>query len=72
MHELRSLLEAYGFELARIKGSHYSFTIRVGDHEQLLVVPFRHPLHTVYVKKALALIEQIEDQLAQDEGLNDE
>lgn len=37
----------------------------------LLVVPFRHPLHSVYVKKALALIEQIEADLP-DEDLDNE
>jgi predicted RNA binding protein YcfA (HicA-like mRNA interferase family) len=69
MRELRALLEAYGFELDRVKGSHYSFIIEVGGREMLLVVPFRHPLHSVYVKKALALIEQIEAELSDDEDL---
>jgi predicted RNA binding protein YcfA (HicA-like mRNA interferase family) len=71
MRELRALLEAYGFELDRVKGSHYSFIMKLAGREMLLVVPFRHPLHSVYVKKALALIEQIEADLP-DEDLDNE
>lgn len=72
MRELRTLLEAYGFELNRVKGSHYSFIIEASGREMLLVVPFRHPLHAVYVKKALSMIEQIEADLPDDEDPDNE
>jgi predicted RNA binding protein YcfA (HicA-like mRNA interferase family) len=60
--DLRTLLETYGFKLTRTKGSHHSFVGRVGGRSVLLTVPYRRPLQTIYVKKALALIEQIESE----------
>ena len=58
--ELRRLLEDYGFELKRTRGSHHSFVGYIAGEKVALVVPFKKPLNPVYVKKALALIEQIE------------
>jgi predicted RNA binding protein YcfA (HicA-like mRNA interferase family) len=60
--DLRKLLELYGFELKRSKGSHHSFVGYVSTKKATIVIPYRYPLQTVYVKKALALIEQIESQ----------
>jgi predicted RNA binding protein YcfA (HicA-like mRNA interferase family) len=61
-HDLRILLEAYGFELKRTKGSHHSFVGKVGGQGVLFTVPYRNPLQPVYVKHALALIDQIESK----------
>ncbi len=58
--DLRNLLEDYGFEHRRTRGSHHSFVGRIGDEKVSLVIPYRKPLKEVYVKKALALIEQIQ------------
>ncbi len=58
--DLRRLLEDYGFELKRTKGSHHSFVGYVAGEKVTLVVPFRKPLHEVYVKHALDLFDQIE------------
>lgn len=58
--DLRQLLEDYGFELKRTKGSHHTFVGMVGEEKVSLVVPFKKPLNTIYVKKALSIIDQIE------------
>jgi predicted RNA binding protein YcfA (HicA-like mRNA interferase family) len=57
---LKRLLEDYGFELKRTKGSHHSFVGTVGDEKVTVVIPFRKPLQEVYVRNTLALLEQIE------------
>ncbi len=67
--DLRTLLEAYGFELKRTRGSHYSFTVKIRGQFILLTIPYHRPLQAVYVKQALALIEQIE---AESEDEHDE
>ena len=64
--ELRTLLEAFGFELQRTRGSHHSFVRKSGGRKRLLAVPYAHPLKAVYVRMALALIDEI---LAEEEGL---
>jgi len=58
--DLRRLLEDYGFELKRTKGSHHSFVGYIGDEKVTVVIPFRKPLQEVYVKNTLALLDQIE------------
>jgi predicted RNA binding protein YcfA (HicA-like mRNA interferase family) len=58
--DLRRLLEDYGFELRRSKGSHHSFVGYVGDEKVAIVIPFRRPLDAVYVKNTLAILDQIE------------
>jgi predicted RNA binding protein YcfA (HicA-like mRNA interferase family) len=59
--DLRKLLEWYGFELKRMKGSHCSFKGLVEGRWELLVIPEDQPLKPVYVKKALNLIERLEN-----------
>lgn len=56
--ELRKVLEDFGFELVRSKGSHHAFKHElVGD---LFVVPYRRPfIKVVYVVEALDLIDQV-------------
>lgn len=58
--DLRKLLEDYGFELKRTKGSHHSFVGSVLDEKVTIVIPFRKPLQEVYVKRVLDILEQIE------------
>lgn len=56
--ELLQILEDYGFYLDRVVGSHYSF--KRAEHDTIFVCPFRRPtVKTIYVKKALALIDDI-------------
>lgn len=69
---LRSLLEAYGFELKRNKGSHHSFVGYIDDEKITVVIPFRKPLQEVYVRHVLALLEQIEPIDADDESTDEE
>jgi predicted RNA binding protein YcfA (HicA-like mRNA interferase family) len=58
--DLRRLLEDYGFELKRTKGSHNSFVGYVGDEKTTIVIPFRRPLQQVYVEKVLSILDEIE------------
>ena len=58
--DLRRLLEAYGWTLDRVRGSHYIFA----RGAETLSVPYRRPhVMPVYVKKVLELTE--EDDVAQ-------
>jgi predicted RNA binding protein YcfA (HicA-like mRNA interferase family) len=66
--DLRLLLEAYGFQLKRTKGSHHTFVGSVSGKKTALVVPYQQPLQPVYVKKALELIKQIESEIAEENG----
>jgi predicted RNA binding protein YcfA (HicA-like mRNA interferase family) len=61
MADLQTLLEAYGFRLARVKGSHYIF--EHAGRDETLVIPYRRPyIKASYVKDALARVENIADQ----------
>jgi predicted RNA binding protein YcfA (HicA-like mRNA interferase family) len=58
--ELDTLLRSYGFECRRPSGgSHYVY--KRGDDK--LSVPRHKPIKTVYVKKAVTLIEKYEDEV---------
>jgi len=67
-HDLRNLLELYGFELKRTRGSHHSFAREVGGRKVLLVVPYRKPLKPVYVRHALELILEIEAEAKKEDS----
>jgi predicted RNA binding protein YcfA (HicA-like mRNA interferase family) len=55
--EIRKLLEQEGFVLDRITGSHHIFT----KNEIIFVVPVHNnKVKTIYVKRAIELIEQSE------------
>jgi predicted RNA binding protein YcfA (HicA-like mRNA interferase family) len=57
IRELQGLLEAYGWTLERVRGSHHIFT-RGRDR---LTVPYRRPhVLAVYVKRVLTLTEEVE------------
>lgn len=71
-NDLSRLLEFYGFELRRTKGSHHSFVAKIAEQEVLLVVPYEQPLKAVYVKQALELIKKIEAYLDEVEDDEDE
>jgi predicted RNA binding protein YcfA (HicA-like mRNA interferase family) len=58
--ELRTLLEAYGFEFLHARGSHYSFQGIVGGKSIKVVIPYRRPnVNVEYVKTVLEYIERI-------------
>lgn len=59
LDDLRRVLEDYGFEYKQTVGSHYTFSVVIGERTKLLVVPFRRPIKAVYVKKALKMIDEI-------------
>lgn len=56
--ELRRLLEAYGWELDRVRGSHHIFA----REQQTVSIPYRRPhLRATYVRQALKLTEGEDD-----------
>lgn len=57
--DLRKVLEDFGFELKRSSGSHHSFSIIIEGEPHLLVIPYRRPVKTVYVREALKLIDHL-------------
>jgi predicted RNA binding protein YcfA (HicA-like mRNA interferase family) len=60
-NDLKKLLEGYGFEFLRSKGSHYRYTGRIGDEIILETIPRRDPVKKVYVKLACSYIKRIRD-----------
>ena len=67
--DLAQVLEDYGFELKRSKGSHHIFESVVDNKVRQLVIPYRKPhIKAVHVKKAINLIEEIISLL----GINEE
>ena len=69
--DLRRLLEDYDFEFKRTRGSHHTFVGYVNDTKLVIVIPFKRPLKSIYVKKVLAILDEIEP-LEEDEKSNDE
>jgi predicted RNA binding protein YcfA (HicA-like mRNA interferase family) len=66
--ELRSLLEGFGFELRRVKGSHHIFIGEVAGRKRRPVIPFRRPhVKQGYVEDALKLIEQLVEETGEDD-----
>ena len=57
--ELEAVLTDWGFELQSIKGSH-----RVYRHpawRETVSIPYRRPLKPVYVRLALAVIDEVRE-----------
>ncbi len=67
LDDLRKVLEDYGFEYRQAVGSHYTFTFVLGGQTKLLVIPFKRPLKSVYVKHALKLIDQVVQEQGEDD-----
>ncbi len=64
--EIRKLLEQEGFVLDRITGSHHIFT----KGEVTFVIPVHNKkVKSIYVKRVIELIEQIEDQSNEEDQL---
>jgi predicted RNA binding protein YcfA (HicA-like mRNA interferase family) len=59
LEDLRRVFEDYGFVFRQTVGSHYTFTVVIGGVTKLLVIPFSRPVKSIYVKRALAMIDQI-------------
>jgi len=56
--DLTKLLEWYGFELKRVRGSHYAYTC--GHHN--LVIPKRRPhVHSYVVKDVLKILDEMSE-----------
>jgi predicted RNA binding protein YcfA (HicA-like mRNA interferase family) len=75
--ELRQILEAEGFELDHVTGSHYIFRANAGDVILTIVIPFARPVKPIYVKRAISGIDQrreatVETDESENEGSEDE
>jgi len=57
--ELTQLLEWYGFELKRVRGSHYSYT---RGHHNLIVTRRRPHVLGYVVKDALKILDELEGE----------
>ncbi len=59
LDDLRQVLEDYGFWLDRIVGSHHVFRAEIDQRVWKLTIPFNKPIKIIYVKQALAAIDEI-------------
>lgn len=59
LQELRQVLEDYGFWIDRVVGSHYVFRAEIGKHVWRLTIPHHKPIKVIYVKEAIAAIDEI-------------
>lgn len=57
--ELRKVLEWYGFELKRVRGSHYAF---VRGHQNLIVARRTPHVRSYIVKQVLQAIDELQDE----------
>lgn len=55
--EVKDALLGEGFELKRIRGSHWVYLHRL--LERSLTIPYHRPLKTPYVRQALSAIEEV-------------
>ncbi len=62
--ELRQILEAEGFELDHVTGSHHVFRAEANEVVLTVVIPFARPIKPVYVKQAIKAIVQHRDATA--------
>jgi predicted RNA binding protein YcfA (HicA-like mRNA interferase family) len=68
LENLQHVLEDYGFEYRQTVGSHYTFSYTLNGQTKLLVVPFKRPLKSIYVRRAVKLIDQIIHERGEDES----
>jgi len=64
--ELRQVLEAEGFVLDHVTGSHHVFRIRLDDEVFTVVILFARPVKSVYVRETLATIDQMKPSAKKD------
>jgi predicted RNA binding protein YcfA (HicA-like mRNA interferase family) len=66
--DLKLVLEDHGFWLDHATGSHHVFKVQVSDEERTLVVPFKQPVKSIYVKQALEMIDDLEMLQGDEDG----
>jgi predicted RNA binding protein YcfA (HicA-like mRNA interferase family) len=72
MRDLQTVLESFGFELDRIRGSHHVFVGEVEGKGVTLVIPLRKPhVKAGYVQEVLELVDQILLEEGDDDGSED-
>lgn len=59
MEQIESIAGQYGFSVRKTGGSHFVFTHEALDEQ--LTIPAHRPIKPVYIKKFVALLEQLED-----------
>jgi predicted RNA binding protein YcfA (HicA-like mRNA interferase family) len=65
--DLQQVLQDHGFILDRVVGSHHTFIGTVDDQPLSITIPAKHPLKRVYVKMALALIDEVRAEKLENE-----
>jgi predicted RNA binding protein YcfA (HicA-like mRNA interferase family) len=72
--ELRQALEDAGFVMDHATGSHHVFRLEVKEFVFRITIPFARPVKSIYVKQAVALIDEVNALLKADpsEHKNDE
>lgn len=68
LEDLRTILEDFGFIYRQTVGSHYTFSYTIAGQTKLFVVPFKRPIKTVYVKRAIKLIDALIQEQGEDES----
>jgi predicted RNA binding protein YcfA (HicA-like mRNA interferase family) len=59
LDELRQVLEAEGFTLDHVTGSHHVFRARSGEEVLTVVIPYARPVKPVYVHQVLEVIDML-------------
>jgi predicted RNA binding protein YcfA (HicA-like mRNA interferase family) len=72
LDEIRQVLEAEGFELDHVTGSHYIFRAEAGNEILTVVIPFRRPVKPVYVKQVLTAVEKWRQVVEVEEEVDDD
>jgi predicted RNA binding protein YcfA (HicA-like mRNA interferase family) len=60
--ELDKLLRKHGFERSNPRSGSSHYTYRHPDLVHILTIPYKRPIKAIYVKQALAAIEQLEQR----------
>ncbi|MBL8132989.1 MAG: type II toxin-antitoxin system HicA family toxin [Anaerolineae bacterium] len=57
--DLKRVLEDAGFVLDHATGSHHVFRMEISEHTFRITIPFARPVKSIYVKQAIALIDEM-------------
>ncbi|MCC7207696.1 MAG: type II toxin-antitoxin system HicA family toxin [Anaerolineae bacterium] len=67
--DLETLLLQFGFELARVKGSHHVFEYHRGQVQAILVVPTHaNEVKAQYIRDTLAVLDELFPEERNDDG----
>jgi predicted RNA binding protein YcfA (HicA-like mRNA interferase family) len=73
LQELQTLLNAYGFVLVRIRGSHYIFEYESQDEtEQIIILVHGHKVKWVYTQTVTETIDALFPEVSDAEEVDEE